>query len=93
MFMTADGFSPQTIAIASGDTVEWINLDSALHWPASDPHPTHTGVPEFDARGDLSQGESYSFTFAEVGNFIYHDHTLAREDDPVVFTGIVTVSE
>ncbi len=73
-----EGFIPETIEIRAGETVVWVNEDRALHWPASDPHPTHTGLPRFDALGELREGESWNFTFREPGTFPYHDHAAAR---------------
>jgi plastocyanin len=86
--MTSSGFSPKTLNISKGDTVTWINKDTTPHWPASAMHPTHTVYPGsniekcgtseqgniFDACRGLAQGESYSFTFNEVGSWGYHDH-------------------
>ncbi|RMD67477.1 hypothetical protein D6817_01510 [Candidatus Pacearchaeota archaeon] len=86
--ITSSGFSPSTLEISQGDTVVFINQDSAMHWPATDVHPTHTlypgsdiskcGTPQaseiFDACRGLAQGETYSFTFNEKGSWTYHDH-------------------
>ncbi|OIO80355.1 hypothetical protein AUJ84_03880 [Candidatus Pacearchaeota archaeon CG1_02_32_132] len=82
------GFVPNTLTINSGDTITWINENTAGSWPASDVHPTHTSYPGsakskcgtseqsmiFDACGGLKEGESYSFTFDEVGSWNFHDH-------------------
>ncbi len=86
--ITSDGFSPSTLEINKGETVTFINKDSREHWPASAMHPTHRAYPGsdrekcgtseqnniFDACRDLKAGESYSFTFNEVGSWNYHDH-------------------
>jgi plastocyanin len=72
--MTANGFSPDNITVKSGTVVTFKNLDSAPHWPASDPHPTHTDLPGFDALKGLNQGETYSFTFTQLGKWGFHDH-------------------
>ncbi len=73
-------FSPAELTVKAGDRVVWVNRDDELHWVASDPHPTHTGLSGFDARGEMRQGETYTFLFAEVGTFGYHDHAVARRD-------------
>lgn len=86
----AGGFNPQNLTIRSGDTVRWINNTNQPVWPASDPHPTHTGLPGFDALGDLVKGESYRYTFRIPGTWVYHNHTVARaelEPEP----GVVSV--
>ncbi|HLC64512.1 MAG TPA: plastocyanin/azurin family copper-binding protein [Candidatus Nanoarchaeia archaeon] len=80
--VTSSGFSPNSITINSGDTVTWINKDSAPHWPASAMHPTHLLYPEtggcigskFDACGEIPPGGSWSFTFSQKGEWKYHDH-------------------
>lgn len=72
--ITSSGFSPNSVTINKGDTVKFVNTDTTTHWPASDPHPTHTDYPGFDANKALTNGASYSFTFAKVGTWGYHDH-------------------
>lgn len=88
--ITSSGFTPQTLTVSKGDTVTWINKDTEKHWPASAVHPTHTVYPGssiekcgtseekniFDACHGLAQGESFSFTFNEVGSWGYHDHLV-----------------
>lgn len=72
--INADGFSPATISVKSGDIVTFVNKDSGPHRVASNPHPTHTDLPGFDSLKDLGAGESYSFTFVKKGTWGYHDH-------------------
>lgn len=80
--ITSAGFSPSTLTIKAGDTVTFINKDSAQHWPASAVHPTHAVYPEpggcigskFDSCKNLAQNEEWSFTFNEKGTWNYHDH-------------------
>src|SRR5688572_22537227 len=40
--ITSSGFTPKTITINVGESVIWMNSDSAPHNVNSDPHPTHT---------------------------------------------------
>lgn len=70
----ADGFVPATVTVKKGGTVTWKNDADALSWPASDPHPAHTGVAGFDAGAGLAKDASYSFVFNTAGTFGYHDH-------------------
>ena len=56
-------FNPATLQISVGDTVTWINMDSA-------PHTATSNEEGFDS-GGLSKDESFSFTFEEVGNYDY----------------------
>lgn len=98
--ITSSGFSPSTLTINGGDTITFTNQGSSSSWPASAIHPTHTVYPGssiskcgsstessiFDACKGLAQGESYSFTFNEVGTWNYHNHLKPS------MTGSVTVS-
>ena len=55
-------FSPANLIVRVGTTVTWTNKDLVAH--------TATAVNGFDS-GFLEQGESYSFTFNQVGIFDY----------------------
>ena len=68
------GFTPKTVTVAAGTTVTFVNNGQAPHWPASDNHPTHEILPEFDAKAGIATGEMYSHTFTEVGTWMIHDH-------------------
>jgi len=86
--ITSSGFTPSELTISKGETVTWINKDTEEHLPASAIHPTHTVYPGsgiekcgtseekmiFDACRGLAPGESWSFTFNEIGTWGYHDH-------------------
>lgn len=72
--MTDTGFEPAQVSVAAGTTVVFVNNGQALHWPASAPHPQHTGLPGFDANKGLATGETYSFVFDKVGRWGFHDH-------------------
>lgn len=88
--ITSSGYSPKELTIQRGETITWVNMDPEEHWPASAMHPTHTVYPGsdikkcgtqeggniFDACRGIPQGESYSFTFNEVGSWGYHDHIV-----------------
>lgn len=69
-----EGFSPSTVTIPVGTTVVFTNNGQANHRPASDPHPTHDGLPGLDAGRWLVTGETYSFVFTKAGTFGIHDH-------------------
>ena len=55
-------FSPPALSIAVGDTVTFVNQDSAPH--------TATAEGTFDT-GRLSQGQSDQVTFDAAGSFAY----------------------
>ncbi|MDO8509201.1 MAG: hypothetical protein Q7S27_05975 [Nanoarchaeota archaeon] len=89
--ITSAGFGPKTLQIKQGDSVTFVNEDTAEHWPASAMHPTHTVYPGsdiekcgtveeikiFDACKGLKQGEKYMFVFNEKGKWNYHDHLVS----------------
>lgn len=73
--ITDSGFVPEVVDIAVGDTVAWTNNRTSVNvWPASDDHPTHTKLPGFDALRGIDKGQTYQFTFAQPGEWRYHDH-------------------
>jgi len=78
-------FAPNTVTIAKGDTVVFINESNTEVWPASDDHPTHTNLGGFDPQRGLEPGEDYSFTFEESGEWGYHNHLNPGQ------TGVVIV--
>ncbi|MEK7570358.1 MAG: cupredoxin domain-containing protein [Patescibacteria group bacterium] len=71
--VTAAGYSPATITVKAGTTVIWTNRSGDTVRVASDPHPTHTDLPGLES-SNLSNGETYSFTFTQVGTWGYHNH-------------------
>lgn len=73
--MTANGFSPETIQIKKGQTVEWTNNDTAPHQIGADPYPSHSSLPGFFSERPVAQGETYTYTFEKTGTFTYHDNT------------------
>lgn len=72
--ITASGPLPKILTIRAGDSVTFTNENSTGYWPASDPHPTHTLCPGFDARRPLTQGDSYTLKFSERRTCGYHNH-------------------
>ncbi|HLC79693.1 MAG TPA: plastocyanin/azurin family copper-binding protein [archaeon] len=86
--ITGSGYVPSELTIKNGDTIRWINESSASNWPATAMHPTHEKYPGssitkcgtdeedaiFDACMGIPVGQSYAFTFKEVGTWAYHEH-------------------
>jgi plastocyanin len=66
--VTADGFTPQTIKISKGQAVTWTNAGAASRRIAAD-----DATQTFNSGDDLQQGESFTFTFDQIGTFSYHD--------------------
>lgn len=58
-------FSPETLTIKVGDTVKWINQDSAKHTVTSD------SGNELNSNL-LAKGDLYSYTFTTAGTYEYH---------------------
>ena len=59
-------FIPDTLRIAPGTTVSWVNCEA----PNIDPHTSTASGAEWDS-GYLSPGKKYSHTFAVAGRFGY----------------------
>ena len=57
-------FSPATITVKVGDSVNWTNKDSMGHSATADDNSWDSGV--------LAQGESKSIIFSKAGTFKYH---------------------
>jgi plastocyanin len=65
-------FSPSTTTVAAGTTVTWTNDDSAVHDVTSADGPgTDATTTSTFASATLSQGDTFSFTFAQPGTYYY----------------------
>lgn len=97
---TGSSFEPSSFEVDAGATVTFKNISQdKTMWPATALHPTHTVYPGssigkcgtdeadsiFDACGGVAPGDSYSFTFDEVGEWKYHNHLKPS------ITGSITV--
>jgi len=76
ILVDGNGFSPSSLTIATGDTVEWVNADTAQHGTASSLLAANTNA--FRAAvslnsGALTTGEAYRYTFADAGTYQYYD--------------------
>jgi plastocyanin len=59
-------FSPATLTVNVGDTVTWTNMDTAPHTVT-----VSSGPVKFNS-GNLSTGESFSYTFTAAGTYSYY---------------------
>ncbi len=98
--ITEAGYEPQNVTIKMGGTVTWTSATDREDWPASAMHPTHTVYPGsgiekcgtaeqpgiFDACKALANGESFSFTFNEVGEWPYHEHLAVKTFGKITVT-------
>ena len=71
---TDKGYNPSQLEVPLGAKVNFKNTSSIPMWTASDPHPTHTDYPQFDADRDYPSGGVYTFEFNRLGTFGYHNH-------------------
>ena len=78
------GFVPSTLEIKIGDTVTFKNESGKGMWVASNPHPSHSDTPEFDAGISIANGNSWSFVFTEEGSFSYHNHLNSSQGGKIV---------
>ncbi len=87
-------FIPETITIVQGGTVQFVNLGEREMWIASNNHPDHSRYPvkspadclgsSFDECTAISKGSSWSYTFTELGEWRYHNHTRPIDEGKVV---------
>ncbi|MCH8309355.1 MAG: hypothetical protein IIB17_02515 [Chloroflexi bacterium] len=80
-------FTPDRIDVAPGDTVAFNNESDVAIWPASNIHPTHGILPEFDAGRPIEPGEIWLFNFVDSGFWRYHNHLLPSSGGLVVVSG------
>ena len=71
---TGDTFVPPLLIVPLGATVTFTSNQELPYWPASDLHPSHDIFSDFDPKRALLGDESWSFTFNEQGQWLYHDH-------------------
>ena len=94
---TESGFSPASITVKKGQVVLFLNnADAQEVWVASAIHPTHGVYPQksasdclgssFDACKGIKIGESWEFTFTQVGSWNYHDHLHTSKFGKVIVT-------
>jgi len=100
---TNDGFSPNPVTVAQGETVYFTNNSNHGMWVASAVHPTHeeypgsgidgcdaeTFVSIFDSCEAVAIGGSWAFTFDHVGEWNYHNHTKSEETGTIIVEELV----
>lgn len=78
---TDNGFAPAYLEIGQNATVIFTNNSNSPMWIASNPHPTHTDYPDFDQK---SSGDSYSYTFTELGTYHFHNHMNPQDTGTII---------
>ncbi len=84
--ITEEGFLPDSLTIDQDQTIIFVNKDQIAHWPASDPHPTHTQFSEFDPQMPIESGKSWTFKPKRVGEWKYHDHLNPHQNGKILVT-------
>lgn len=84
---TDTGFAPANIEIKVGSKIVFKNESSRPFWVASDSHPAHDVLPEFDQGTAVTPGKNYEFVFEKEGIWPYHNHLRPSEG------GEITVSK
>lgn len=98
--LTDAGFSPNSVSVAQGETVRFVNESSRGMWVGSDEHPTHTEYDgtstrehcadgantsgSFDMCAAVANGEHWDFTFERAGTFGFHNHVGAAHTGTVI---------
>ncbi len=82
--LAADGFSPSQITVPVGATVTFRTVRGQPFWPASDIHPTHEILPEFDPRTPLPPETEWQFRFERAGVWNFHDHLDPRSKGRII---------
>jgi plastocyanin len=79
-------FLPNSLDIKQGDIVFFKNSSTKSFWPASNPHPTHTAYPEFDAKSAMKPGQTFEFKFLKTGTWGFHDHLNSSASGTITVT-------
>ena len=87
--ITNSGVSPQTLTVARGTRVTFVNNDNRPHDIESDPHPTHTDCPDLNQIGLLLAGQSRQSGALSIARSCgYHDH---EQPDVKALQGTITI--
>lgn len=81
--LTSSGFSPKTLTIKAGTTVNWINKSRVDATVNSSPHPTHTDYPPLNL-GSFPDGGTLTLTFNKPGTYKYHNHLNSSQFGSII---------
>lgn len=81
--LSSFGFSPGSVTVKVGDTVEWINNTSVAHTSTSD----SGSAVSWDSSAIQSGGGTFSFTFTKAGTYTYHCSFHPSMQGTIVVTG------
>jgi plastocyanin len=74
IIVTDDGFNPDKLTVKKGTVVKFVNADKYYHWPASDPHPSHSFYPEIDPHEPVKPDTTWEVQLDKPGKWGIHDH-------------------
>lgn len=77
------GFSPGSVTVKVGDTVEWVNNSTVPHTSTSD----SGSALSWDSGAIDTGGGTFSFTFTKAGTYTYHCSFHASMHGTIVVTG------
>lgn len=83
VILDENGFTPSSISIKTGDTVQWENKSIKEGSVSSDPHPTHELYP-FLNLGIFPAGSRVSTRFEKAGTYTYHNHLSPSQKGTVI---------
>ena len=83
---TNNGFVPNVLTVNVGTAVTFTNVSVRSMWVASALHPTHQILPGFDELASVAKGGTYTYTFAKVGTWKYHNHVGPSDTGTVIVT-------
>lgn len=75
-------FNPTALQVTVGQTVTWTNRDSVAHTVTSDASASPLDSPM------IGPGESWSFTFTQAGNYLYHCTPHSSTDQSGAYRGM-----
>jgi plastocyanin len=81
--VTANGFSPDTVTIARGTRVVWMNKSGTTVTVNSADHPTHQVYKPLNL-GEFANGSSVQLIFDTAGTYKYHNHLKPSQTGTIV---------
>lgn len=87
--ITAAGVNPPNVTINAGGRITWVNNDSQVHQPSSDPHPVHTDCPGLNMNPISPGGSATSSALTTRRTCGFHDHM--NDNANASMRGTVTV--
>jgi len=84
IIMSGLSYTPNSLVVAPGTTVTWVNNESVTHTVTSD-------SLKFDS-GNMVKGDEFSFTFSSAGVYPYHCKYHPNMTGKIIVTNQVTIA-